>query len=784
MSDLADTESGQVPGSTYRLQIRRQFDLTAAAELAGYLVELGAQAFYLSPLLQATSGSDHGYDITSHERVDPERGGEDGRRTLATAAREAGLLTVVDIVPNHMGVAEPAQNLPWWQLLRDGEQGGYAAWFDVDWRAGDGRVKLPVLGDSAGDDDLTVDLDSGELRYFEHRYPIAEGTAGPGDTAAEVHARQHYQLVGYRRADTEQNYRRFFAVTDLAGIRVEDPAVFDASHAEVLRWVRDGDVQGIRIDHPDGLADPAGYLRRLADAAPGCWILVEKITEPGELLPPDWPVAGTTGYDALAEVNNLLYDPAAAPEVSRRYAELTGDRRSWGEHFEQGKRLVAGTILRAELLRIGRGVRAAAPELFPATDRPDELVAALAELAVAFGVYRSYQPVGAERLVEAAALARSRRPELAGTIEKLLPLLAGSDREVTVRFEQATGAIMAKGVEDTAFYRYNRAVGLNEVGGDPGSYGSTPEQFHAAQAQRQQLQPRSMTTLSTHDTKRSEDVRARLAVLPELGERWYGTAERLLAGAPVPSKAFGYLLWQTFAGAGWIPRDRMHAYAEKAMREAAEGTGWRDPDASFEAAVHQAVDRAYDDDRLHRLLDDLITEITPDGWSNSLSQKLIQLTMPGVPDVYQGSELYDYSLVDPDNRRPVDFELRRQLLAGFGGDDPDRPALEAVGAAKLWLTAQVLRERREHPDRFTGYTALPTTGPAAEHAVAFDRGGAVTVATRLPVGLRRAGGWRGTALELPSGEHVDRLTGERYAGRVKLAELLGDYPVAFLVRTD
>ena len=323
---------------------------------------------------------------------------------------------------------------------------------------------------------------------------------------------------------------------------------------------------------------------------------------------------------------------------------------------------------------------------------------------------------------------------------------------MTVRFEQATGAIMAKGVEDTAYYRYNRAVGLNEVGGDPGGYGSTPAQFHAAQLQRQRLLPESMTTLSTHDTKRSEDVRARLAVLAEL-RRALVRHRRAAAGRRShPSKAFGYLLWQSFAGAGWIARDRMHAYAEKAMREAAEGTGWRDPDAGFEAAVHQAVDRAYDDEELHRLLDELITEITPDGWSNSLAQKLVQLAMPGVPDVYQGSELYDYSLVDPDNRRPVDFELRRRLLAGF--DDrrqPARPPLEATGAAKLWLTSRVLRERRDRPDRFTGYTPLASSGPAAEHAVAFDRGGAVAVATRLPVGLRRAGGWRDSSLELGPG---------------------------------
>jgi len=372
-------------------------------------------------------------------------------------------------------------------------------------------------------------------------------------------------------------------------------------------------------------------------------------------------------------------------------------------------------------------------------------------------------------------LAGRRRPDLIEAIELIRPLLAGGDREVTVRFEQATGAIMAKGCEDTAYYRYNRAIGLNEVGGDPGRYGSTVEQFHAAQAQRQALLPESMTTLSTHDTKRSEDVRARLAVLPELGDRWYGAAERLLDRAPVPNREFGYLLWQTFAGAGWIPRERMHGYAEKAMREAADGTGWRDPDPAFEQLVHQAVDAAYDDEQQHAELDRLIRSIDGPGWSNSLSGKLIQLTMPGVPDVYQGTELYDYSLVDPDNRRDVDFELRRHLLA-----EVDKPPLDGTGAAKLWLVRQALRARREHPSALTGYRPLRTGGPAAEHVVAFDRGGLSTVATRLPVTLAEAGGWRDTELALPAGEQLDLLTGTVHRGRAPLAELLARYPVALL----
>jgi len=760
------------PSSTYRLQIRRRFDLAAAAALTDYLRELGAGAVYLSPILRATSGSDHGYDITDHSQVDPERGGEPGRLAVVAAARAQQLQVVVDIVPNHMGVADPAQNEAWWQLLKHGRESEHAEWFDIDWQAGAGKVLLPVLGADA--DVAELRIVDGELRYYEHRFPIAPGTAEQaGDDPTAVHDRQHYRLVDYRRADTEQNYRRFFAVTELAGIRVENLPVYQASHADILRWVQTGTVDGIRIDHPDGLANPSEYLHRLAADAPDAWITVEKITEPGERLPADWPVAGTTGYDALAEVNALLYDPADEPAATRAYQELTGDQRSWPAHLEQGKRLIATTILQAELRRICRGISSAAPEL---AVEDETVLAALTELAVAFAVYRSYQPAGDERLAEAVAAAGRRRPELVPAIAAIRPLLANGDREVTVRFEQATGAIMAKGCEDTAYYRYNRAIGLNEVGGDPDHYGSTLEQFHQAQSVRQQLQPESMTTLSTHDTKRSEDVRARLAVLSELGQPWYDTAAELLNQAPVPNQAFGYLLWQSFAGAGWIARDRMHAYAEKAMREAADGTSWRDPEPAFEQRVHEVVDLAYDDERVHATLDRLIRLIDPFGWSNSLSGKLVQLTMPGVPDVYQGTELFDYSLVDPDNRRDVDFELRRRLLA-----DTQPPPLDDTGAAKLWLVRQVLRVRGEQPALLTGYQPLLATGgPGARHAVAFDRGGLISVATRLPFTLSEQGGWQSTELALPAGEQLDLLTGIVHRGRTPVAELLARYPVALL----
>jgi (1->4)-alpha-D-glucan 1-alpha-D-glucosylmutase len=475
------------------------------------------------------------------------------------------------------------------------------------------------------------------------------------------------------------------------------------------------------------------------------------------------PVAGTTGYDALAEVTGVLIDPSAEAELDAIYRELTGDERSFHDHVEAGKRLVATTILRAEVLRLARLADLNDTDLDDAAD-------ALTELLLAFPVYRSYLPEGTHLLPPVLAQAHDRRPDLAPVLAALRPRLIDPADKLATRFQQTTGAVMAKGVEDTAYYRYNRFVALNEVGGAPGRFGRSVDEFHAAQLDRVQTTPQAMTTLSTHDTKRGEDVRARLAVLAELPDEWAALVERLMRIAPVPNRAFGYLLWQTFAGAGFIAPDRMHAYAEKAMREAADGTGWRDPDAAFEAAVHAAVDAGYDDPELRAFVE----RITPYGWTNALSQKAIQLTMPGVPDVYQGTELWDDSLVDPDNRRPVDWAARREQLAAL----TEPPTVDATGTAKLWIVSRALRLRRDRPELFDGYSPIWADGPAAEHVIAFDRGGAITVATRQPAGLERIGGWGDTTLDLPAG--TDAFTGRTHSGATRLAELLADRPVVLL----
>jgi (1->4)-alpha-D-glucan 1-alpha-D-glucosylmutase len=414
-------------------------------------------------------------------------------------------------------------------------------------------------------------------------------------------------------------------------------------------------------------------------------------------------------------------------------------------------------------------------------------VPALDALVAAFPVYRSYLPLGAEHLAQAAERARDLHPELADTIDTLLPRLSDPADELAIRFQQLTGAVMAKGVEDTAYYRYSRFIGLNEVGGNPGAFGSSIAQFHAAQERRFHDAPEGMTTLSTHDTKRSEDVRARLAVLAEIPDEWNAAAAQLLELAPLDDRAFGYLLWQTFAATGVIDRDRMHGYAEKAMREAAQATGWIDQDAAFEASVHAAVDAAYDNPAVREVLAAIDARISAPSWSNSLSQKLVQLTMPGIPDVYQGTELWDDSLVDPDNRRPVDFGDRATRLRALFA--PEHAGRQPVGAdAKLWVVAQALRARRDRPELFTRYQPLFAEGVAANHLIGFDRGGAITLATRLPVALASEGGWAGewanTSVRIPEGQYVDVLTGTTIVGGiVALSDVFSQLPVALLLET-
>jgi malto-oligosyltrehalose trehalohydrolase len=454
----------------------------------------------------------------------------------------------------------------------------------------------------------------------------------------------------------------------------------------------------------------------------------------------------------------------------------------------EGKLAVATGILNSEVRRIAREVIA----VLGTEDHPDleQLAEAVAELLADFEVYRSYLPEGREHLDRAFGFAWERRPDLGGLLDALYPVLADGASAPAQRFQQTSGMVMAKGVEDCAFYRWARLTSLNEVGGDPSVFSLGVDEFHELMHVRQSQWPRAMTAGTTHDTKRGEDVRARISVLAEVPELWAEALGELLELVPVPDAGFANLLWQAVVGAWPASRERLHGYAEKAMREAGDHTTWTEPDEAYEAAMHACVDAAFDDPAVTAVLERVLAVVTGPGRSNGLAAKLLDLTIPGVPDLYQGSELWEQSLVDPDNRRAVDFSVRSEMLARVRTGE--RPALasdgEDDGAAKLLLSHQVLTLRRDHPELFTGYTPVVAHGPAAAHLVGFDRGGVIALATRLPVGLTAAGGWRGTWFPLPEGRWRDLVSGRRVTpdeqGGVLLADVFGQYPVAALVREE
>ena len=776
MSDpQSSTVERRVPKSTYRLQLTPEFGFTAATAQLPYLAQLGVDWIYLSPVLQSTSGSQHGYDVVDPTRVDAARGGREQFVRLCETAHEFGMGVLVDIVPNHMGISVPRENPWWWDVLRHGRDSTYAEFFDIDWDAGDGKLLIPIIGDDdmpeqPGDPikHVTVDADAGVLRYWDLEFPLSPGTAS--EDIRTTHANQHYRLVHWRLGDHALNYRRFFTVTTLAGLRVERDEVWDAAHAEILSWLREGLVDGLRIDHPDGLRDPAGYLERLRERTGGAYVIVEKILDPGEQLP-DWACEGTTGYDALAATERLFVDADGIADLEQAAAALSSrDLDDWDTLIHHCKRDVADDALQAELRRVTREL----------DDASDQTLDALSEIAANFSVYRTYLPHGAELLEQAARNAADWHPDLAGEIERLLRVLRDPAHPAALRWQQTTGMIMAKAVEDRAFYRFSRLTSLNEVGGDPSHLATSVADFHAAQQARLARWPHAQTTLTTHDTKRSEDTRARIDVLSEMPDDWAEALHELLEIQPIENPAFANLIWQAVVGAWPASRERLHDYATKAARESGEITTWTAVDEQYEASVHGAIDAAFDHPAARAIITRLHEKITPHGYHNSLVMKAIQLLAPGVPDVYQGTELWDRSLVDPDNRRPVDWAARQAALDAIGKGA--RPALDETGATKLMVVTAALRLRRKLPERFTQYTPLTVTGAAQDHAVAFDRGGVALVGAIRPVGLAEGGGWHGTTVSLPEGRWLDQLTGREFSGEALLASMLDELPVAILVR--
>ncbi|MFF8726057.1 malto-oligosyltrehalose synthase [Streptomyces sp. NPDC015171] len=776
-----------VPTATYRLQLQPAFPFAAAAAAVPYLASLGVSHLHLSPVLEAVPGSPHGYDVVDHTRVRAELGGEEGLRALAHTAREHGLGLVADIVPNHMALA-PQHNPALWDVLREGPASPYARWFDIDWEAQGGRLLLPVLGGPVGAELAHLVVDGDVLRYHDHAFPLRAGTARL--PLPELLDAQWYRPVWWRLARTELNYRRFFSISELIAVRVEDPGVFDATHGTILRLLADGVLDGLRIDHPDGLADPDGYLARLDEATGGRWTVVEKILADGETLPASWPVAGTTGYDALRHVDGLFTDRTGAYELLGRYRAFAAPQTDRGGNWEATVRRAAYKVLTHELAaetdrltRVAARLCATSPDLALRDRAPWALRTAVEELLVRMRVYRPYASGDAATVIteEAAEEARlafvvPEEAEAVGIVRRLLVEPPGdasapdhADRvEFRTRFAQTASALRAKSVEDTAFYRYVPLLPATEVGGDPGSPGVSPEDFHAYCARVQRDWPLTGTVVSTHDTKRSADVRAAVAVLTECPDRWAAlVSEVTRAGEGVPDGQLAWAAWQTVFGLGPAEEERVRQALLKHVREAGMYTSWTEPEAPYEEAVAAFVGSGPCGAPGERVAA-LRKALDPHVRANVLGTALVHLTMPGVPDLYQGTEGEYRALVDPDNRLPVTFP-------------------PAAPGEKDALTAAALRLRARRPDVFgpdASYEPLHAEGEAAGHCLAFARSGAVvTAVTRLSLRLADAGGWRETRLPLPPGRWADVLAPEReFTGHARVSDLFDRSPVALLER--
>jgi (1->4)-alpha-D-glucan 1-alpha-D-glucosylmutase len=819
------------PRATYRVQLHRDFRFDDVIAILDYLDELGISHVHCSPYLQARAGSMHGYDVVDHHRINDELGGEDARSRFVTALSQRGMGHILDIVPNHMAVNDRA-NRWWWDVLKHGPESRYAAFFDIDWDPPEARLRrrllLPVLGDhygrvleaggirvERGDDELVVRHGDDVSPLSPESVEVTFGDAGGDEEISALNSnldglhelleKQHYRLAHWRTAGRDLNYRSFFALADFAALRMENDDVFDAVHEVVIDLVDRGELDGLRVDHVDGLREPAAYLRKLRATAPKAYVVVEKVLEPNEVLPSEWPVEGTTGYDFMHLATGVLIDPANEKLLDDFYRDFTGLDEDLVELKRDKKLLMMDSELASDIERL-TDLFVLVCELRPRYRdfTRHEMRETLRETIAALSVYRTYVaspsdvfPSDEEHVNEAVAVATKRRddldPELFAFLAELLLLRhpGRPENELSFRFQQTSGAVMAKGVEDTLFYVYSPFAALNEVGSDPGRFGVSVQELHDAMARRGREHPWSMLATSTHDTKRSEDVRARLAILSEVPERWIaavrrwaGLNERHRRGG-MPDRNMEYLLYQTLVGAWPMSVARAQRFMEKAAKEAKVHTSWINPDETYDRALNAFVEAALTDRAFVEDLVAFVATVIEPGRINSLTQTVLKLTCPGAPDLYQGTELWDLSLVDPDNRRPVDYDARRALLRSVAEGPIDEILARAdEGAPKLFLIQRLLRLRRERPELFVPdatYRPLLVEGRKMEHVIAFARGDdLVVVATRLVLGL--GDGWGATMVELGPGEWRSVITGNVHEGRIAMGPLLAGFPVNVLVR--
>lgn len=776
-----------VPTGTYRFQFHREFPFASARAEVSYLSELGISHVYSSPILTARPGSMHGYDTIDYTTINPELGGEEEFLALAHALRAAGIGIILDIVPNHMAITG-GLNRYWQDVLRQGEASPYARWFDIDFDRPDarlhGRVHLPFLGDAyrsvleRGEIQLVRQEDGTHaLTYGDHLFPIRpdveteiamRGLApyAEVDELDSLIARQHYALDWWRNAGDRINWRRFFDITELAAVRMEVPEAFNAAHALPFRLYRDGLIDGLRIDHVDGLADPAGYCRSLRTAlaelqrsrptglqGERAYLVVEKILATDEQLP-DWDVAGTTGYDFMDEVSAVQHDASAEPVLAEIWEAASGRSRAFDVEEVTARREILSFGFADQLERLIDAMSSAAP-VVGVSDVPSRhaIGRAIELILTEMHAYRTYATAEAPgggpffaRAIEKARASALRDDAALDLIAAVIdgPVVADTDGLRTAairRFNQLSAPLAAKAVEDTAFYRYGRLLSRNDVGFDAATLGLSPADFHARMAERVKQLPNSMLATATHDHKRGEDVRARLAILSEMPERLAVAAQEWLRLSAALDRglepADAYMLFQTMVGVadpGLGPddiaalallADRLSGWVTKALREAKLRSSWTAPDADYEGVAlgvirHVLTEPAGRAAREHVL--HLAHKIAAAGAANGLAQMVMRLTLPGMPDTYQGTEFWDFSLVDPDNRRPVDFAARRDGLAEIRSLG-DLAADWQTGRIKQSILHRLLRLRQRERDLFAkgSYEPIAVTGERADHAIAYMR---------------------------------------------------------------
>ena len=715
------------PRATYRLQFHTGFTFADAEALVPYLDRLGISHIYASPVTTAAAGSMHGYDVIDPTTINPELGGEDAFRSLVAALKARDMGLIIDIVPNHMGVAGGGN--AWWNdVLARGQDSEHARVFDIDWSR---PILLPVLGDTLdtalANGDIAVEGDQ-IVAYGEHRFPIRPEDRGNTADLPAMLDRQHYRLASWRTANDLLNWRRFFTVNDLAGVRIEDPAVFEATHALYFRLYDEGLIDGVRIDHVDGLTDPIGYCRTLRDRlGPDAWIVIEKILGAGEGQPVGWGVDGTSGYDFMEQVATLIHDPLGALPLEEVWQDMSHRYLDFGsEEFAARQDLLAWQFAG----QLDACVAAFVALNTDAAVTPAMLRRAIERLLWVFPVYRTYGTGDAAPASDAAIRGAVRErvadlipPGEAHVVDAILAWLAGEGpgdaADAVRRFQQLSAPIAAKSVEDTAFYRSGRLLSRNDVGFDATILGVGVDAFHALMTARARDVPHAMLTTATHDHKRGEDVRARLAALSVMPDAWRTRVEAWdqlsWAWDHDVSGADRYMLLQTIVGAwpdeGATPdfADRIKAWQQKALREARLRSSWEAPDEAYEAAAAALTDAFLADPRFVAEVTAFVADLAPIADANTLIQTLLRYTVPGVPDLYQGTELADLSLVDPDNRRPVDYAQRQALF-----DAPHAPA-------KFRLIADLLARRRAEPALFADGDYRPAQVEGSDRILAFSR---------------------------------------------------------------